>query len=47
MLLPPMHAWANPFGDWIDSARADKAKAKWPKHKQCKKRKGGERKDRG
>ena len=46
MILPPnVHAWANPFGDWIDSARADKAKAK-PKRKQYK-RMSGKRKDRG
>ena len=44
MNLPPMHAWANPFGDWIDSARADKAKAK-PKRKQ--RYIGAKRKDRG
>ena len=41
-----VHAWANPFGDWIDSARADKAKAKPTKRKESK-RKGGKRKDRG
>ena len=47
MCLPPMHAWAeDPFGEWIDSARADKAKAKGPKRKQCK-RKGAMHKDRG
>ena len=46
MHLPPMHAWANPFGDWIDSARADKAKAKPARRKEGKRR-GDKRKDRG
>ena len=45
MRLPPMQAWANPFGEWIDSARADGAvRAPRPKHG---KRGGAKRKDRG
>ena len=45
MRLPPMQAWANPFGEWIDSARANgAARAPKPKHG---KRRGAKRKDRG
>ena len=45
MRLPPMQAWANPFGEWIDSARADGVGSA-PRRKHGKRR-SAKRKDRG